>query len=238
MMSTTDTNVFCDATYRTLLYEIGDHGYTFSRFDRPGGHRSFYLRHDVDISPIRAERLARIEHEQGVIANFFFQVGADTYNLMDRNVISIMERVRGMGHLVGLHIDNRLLQSEEAIADTIRWFGHIVPIAPVVSFHRPDDNVLGRTFETFINTYAPDFFSLDRFASDSRCNPAFLDRLRIFLADGVSPIQLVLHPVWWGEVHDLEEQIISRRASEVRCYLSNNFRKVFGDYHEDRPFGV
>ncbi len=233
MTCATEADVFCEATFRSLLDEVRSHGYAFARFDRHDTGRRFYLRHDVDISPVRALRLATIEHECGVTANYFFQLGADTYNLLDRCVLESVERVRDLGHLVGLHIDNDLLTTEQAVAATIGWFRHIADVADVVSFHRPAGDLLGRQFGTFISAYDRAFFSRATYASDSRRDPGFLVRVRDMLQQGVSPIQLLLHPVWWGGAENLEERIVDRRARDARRYLSRNFPKVFGGDDDD-----
>jgi hypothetical protein len=220
--------------FRTLLESVKAAGYIFRRFDAAGPlpDQAFFLRHDVDISPRCALTLGQIEHEEGVVANFFFQLNADTYNIFDGRTLDIMRRLRTLGHCIGLHIDENLLSDdEEVIAQTIEWFDRcITPIDRVISFHRPTPVVLGRGFASFVNTYSASFFSADRYLSDSRRDLGFWPLLEGWLRARRHPIQLLLHPVWWyphATPELLWQDLKARREAELKRYMLTTCRQVF-----------
>lgn len=225
---------FSEQDFRSILAGLGERGYRFCRFDRPvddDDHR-VYLRHDVDISPTMALRLGIIEQECGVVANYFFQMNAETYSGLAPETIAIVRELRSMGHGVGLHIDENLIATDEsAIRQTIDWFDHCVtPIDRAISFHRPTQGVLGRDFDGFANAYGSPFFYPDGFFSDSRRNNRFKGQILSAAQSGLSPLQLLLHPCWWYPEADMRafaDLVLARRRAEIVRYLRKNFAAVF-----------
>lgn len=228
--------LFTYDAFTCLIQTISAHQYAFVRFDQTresSAGKLFYLRHDVDISPGTALQLGRIEKAESVQANFFFQINAETYSPFSRETIRIMEELRGLGHCVGLHIDASLIDPDEhAIRSTLEWFNRcITNIDFVVSFHRPAESVLLREFDGFTNVYSTSFFSSDRYRSDSRRNPDCYEKLDAWLAQGLTPLQLALHPIWWYPETDLavlHQSLRQRRLLELDRYLLANFKTVFG----------
>ncbi|MFA5839208.1 MAG: hypothetical protein WC890_00965 [Candidatus Margulisiibacteriota bacterium] len=235
-------------SFERLLVEVASNDYIFCRFDLPlknKRNKIIYLRHDVDISPLSALKLGQIENNNGIKANFFFQIGADTYNIFSpKNIATIIE-LRKLGHCVGLHIDEQLLsEDEEKIMKTLNWFNDcIVDIDFVVSFHRPTNRVLGKKFTGFVNSYQAEYFSKDCYVSDSRRNKEFYPKLLNLLKNREPSIQLLLHPCWWypeNNIRKFKKILIKRRISEVNCYIKNNFTKAFrGTFqNENSNFGL
>ncbi len=228
--------------YCDLIDSILAAGYRFERFDGivssgPDDKR-FLLRHDVDISPENALRMGQAAAKKGIVANFFFQFNAETYNLFSERNRTIVKILRSLGHCVGLHIDKALFPPEEDLVEaTISWFSRcVVPVDQVVSFHRPPPEVVERHFEAFINTYEPRYFNPDCYFSDSRRSQGFMEALEQAMADGMAKIQLLLHPVWWHSDctnSELRAMIERRRRSELHAYLKHNFNKVFGEHTDD-----
>lgn len=68
--------------------------------------RDFLLiRHDVDLTPWAALRMAELEREESVATTYYFRLHAPYYNLLDGAVLEIVDRIAGMGHEVGLHYE-------------------------------------------------------------------------------------------------------------------------------------
>lgn len=233
-----DHATFGEDSFRNILDAALDGGYLFLRLDEPmdafplENRRTFHLRHDVDISPAMALRLGEIEREHGVMGNFFFQINAETYSFFAPETLEIIGDLRGMGHCVGLHIDELLIGSNErAIEHTLDWVaGHVVAIDRAVSFHRPSAAVLGRRYATFMNAYDERVFDADSYLSDSRRSLAFLATLTDWIAKGRPHIQLLLHPEWWREVSSVDQfwtLLSDRRTDQLRRYMLGNFPKVF-----------
>lgn len=215
---------------KEILKEIASYNYCFSRFDNERSNvKKIYLRHDVDISPYNALKIGQMEFELNCCANFFFQIGAETYNIFSDNVISIIKQLRDMGHCVGLHIDEQFGTEETGIRKTIDWFSTcITPVDNVISFHRPTKSVINQSFSSFINAYETRF--LNNYLSDSRRNHEFYPQLQAWMKEQVEEVQLLLHPVWWCGIEsmvDLKRVICERKIAELEQYLIMNFRKVF-----------
>jgi hypothetical protein len=233
--------LFTYDAFAGIIQTASQHQYTFRRFDRPPEGRAeklVYLRHDVDISPSVALRLGRIEKAASVQANFFFQINAETYNAFAPETVRIIEELRDFGHCVGLHMDASLIKPDEhSISSTLEWFRRcITHVDSVVSFHRPANCVLLREYRGFLNAYSAPFFSPDRYLSDSRRDPSFYPKLQACLAEGRTPLQLVLHPIWWypePDVAVLHRKLRERRLLQLDRYLKENFARVFGGLIED-----
>jgi hypothetical protein len=241
---------FGEDTFRGILAQALGRGYGFARFDEPVGAAApdrpvFYLRHDVDISTPMALRLGEIEHEHGVRGNFFFQLNAETYSFFVPETLDIVRRLRGMGHCVGLHIDELLIGADErAIEQTFDWvIGRIAVVDRAVSFHRPSPDVLGRRYAAFMNAYDDRVFDAESYLSDSRRSLGFHDTLTGWLEQRRPRVQLLLHPEWWGEVDSLGQfwqHLSDRRTDQLRRYMIKNFPKVFAGLlgGEDRRFRI
>ena len=229
------------AAFEGLLDAVASRGYAFLRFDGgdegPAG-KAFYLRHDVDLSPLAAGAMGEIEARHGIAANFFFQMGTETYNIFSLDVLGIMRHLREAGHAVGLHLDQEIFSDDgAAVRRTLEWFSECVAeLDPVVSFHRPSESVLGRSFDGFVSTYEERFFGPKLYLSDSRRDAGFHDRLLAWMDEDRSPVQLLLHPGWWYDEPDIrrfKDALVHRRASEVERYLRDHVGKVFGEVVED-----
>lgn len=241
---------FGEDTFRAILAQALDRGYGFARFDESVGAATperavFYLRHDVDISTPMALRLGEIEHEHGVCGNFFFQLNAETYSFFVPETLDIVRRLRGLGHCVGLHIDELLIGADErAIEQTFDWvIDRVAVVDRAVSFHRPSPDVLGRRYAAFMNAYDDRVFDAESYLSDSRRSLGFHDTLVGWLEQRRPRVQLLLHPEWWCEVDSLGhfwQHLSDRRTDQLRRYMITNFPKVFAGLlgGEDRRFSI
>ena len=229
------------AAFESLLDAVASRDYTFLRFDDRGGGstgKAFYLRHDVDLSALAAGAMGEIEARHRIATNFFFQIGTETYNIFSPDTLHIMHRLREAGHAVGLHLDQEVFSDDgTAVRRTLEWFSECVAeLYPVVSFHRPSESVLGRSFDGFVSAYEERFFGPELYLSDSRRDAEFHDRLIAWIDEDRSPIQLLLHPGWWYDEPDIrrfKSALVHRRASEVERYLRDHMRKVFGEVIDD-----
>lgn len=225
---------FSPEAFHEILERFLAAGYSFVRFDDESQEygRTCFLRQDVDISPRLALAMGALIARSGITANYFIQLNAETYNVFNRQTLETINELRQLGHCVGLHVDETVLGNEEdKIARTLDWFcGCCAEVDPVVSFHRPSADVLGRQYESFLSAYAPRFFDRDRYASDSRRSLGFLEKVDKWLEQGVSPVQLVLHPEWWTTHSGAEkiwDHLSARREWELAEYLRANFQSVF-----------
>lgn len=63
-------------------------------------HNHFTLRHDVDLYPDRALRLAEIEAREGLYATYYFRTVPESYDE------KIIQQIVSMGHRAGYHYEN------------------------------------------------------------------------------------------------------------------------------------
>jgi peptidoglycan/xylan/chitin deacetylase (PgdA/CDA1 family) len=222
--------------YRAFLDGLLDRGYDFGGFDAPVPDRTVVLRHDVDWSPERARRMARIEADRGVRATYFLLVSAPLYNVRADRVRAALDEIESLGHSVGVHFSTHEYWGTDpgsaAVAERVREeqqvLGTVVDdVADAVSFHVPPDWVLGVDYDGFTNAYAPQFFEEVAYTADSnqrwREDPAF---------DGIPPdrVQVLVHPGLWGETDagfgDRLDAERDRRFDAVRDYLDDQYGSV------------
>jgi len=191
------------------------------------------LRHDVDWSPRRALRMARMEADRGIEANYFFLVSSPFYNPVHKPTRRIVQRIESLGHHVGLHFSTHQYWDEEPAeselverVDAEKRILDAVSAEPLgaISFHRPPDWVFGRTFAAFDSAYAARFFDDIAYRGDSdhrwREEPP--------LADGAPDrLQVLVHPGLWGENDGAFTErlatITDRRLARTRRFMHDQF---------------
>lgn len=94
---------FTIKTYHHLLHALKDAGYGFQPFagfiERPE-EKVIMLRHDVEKYYPNALSMARIQHEMGIQATYYFRFTKRHFN------ISIIEEISGLNHEIGYHYDD------------------------------------------------------------------------------------------------------------------------------------
>jgi len=94
---------FTTSTYRQLLSALQSSGYSFQTFEQfitEPLDKVVMLRHDVDKLPGNALTMARIEHEMGIAASYYFRAVPVSFDP------GVMKEIAGMGHEVGYHYEN------------------------------------------------------------------------------------------------------------------------------------
>jgi hypothetical protein len=141
--------------YRELLRSARDGGYRLAFFDRDPQAGDLLLRHDVDLSLDAAVRLAELEHEEEAAATYFLMTGSVFYNLASTEGERALERLRELGHRVGLHAVWPHRELDERFE-------------PVVAWHNPDPDYMGEPLgDGLANVMEPRFFSPESYRSDS-----------------------------------------------------------------------
>ena len=91
-------------TYRSLLEAFRTAGYSFFTFeeycDGARAERMVVLRHDVDEMAGNALKLAKLEHELGIKATYFFRV------VKQSNDPSVITQIAALGHEIGYHYED------------------------------------------------------------------------------------------------------------------------------------
>lgn len=191
--------------YGAFLEGLKADGFRFRGFGDALGRGDVVLRHDVDLSLEEAQTTAELEADAGVQATYCILLTSSLYNPLTGEGRRRLERIEALGHDIALHFstheywDSRPSTAEvrSRVAEELSILETVLD-EPVetVSFHIPPNWVLGRSFESFRNTYAPAFFDDITYVADSgqrwRSDPPDL-------RDDDGPVQILTHPGLWGE---------------------------------------
>jgi hypothetical protein len=198
--------------YRELLQAARAGGYRWAFFDAEPRDGDLLLRHDVDLSLDAALRTAELEAEEGAAATYFLMTESVFYNLSSSEGRAAIERLRQLGHRVGLH----------AVWPNARLHERF---DPVVAWHNPDPEYMSAPVAGATNVMQAPWFSPDTYRSDSN------QRWRHGcpheeLAAGAFPwLQLLTHPEIWaypggtmGEtMHAMLDAERERRVEQLRA---------------------
>ena len=170
--------------YRELLEAAKAGGYRFAPFGEGPARGELFLRHDVDLALPAAVQMAELESELEVEATYFLMTQSVFYNLASAEGVDALERLRDLGHTVGLH----------AVYPNVTLDGRF---EPVVSWHNPEREFMSAEIAGAINAYGERYFSPETYRSDSN------QRWRSGcpheeLRAGAFPwLQLLVHPEIW-----------------------------------------
>lgn len=172
------------AHYRELIEAARAGGYRFACFDRTPRTGELLLRHDVDLSLEAALAMAELEAELGAPATYLLMTRSEFYNLASPSGEEAIERLRGLGHRVGLHALYPHPQHDPRLDRVLAW-------------HNPDPDYMTAPVEGYVNAMQPGYFDPERYRSDSNqrwrhgCPHAALARSEF------DWIQLLIHPEIW-----------------------------------------
>ena len=173
------------AHYRELLDAARGGGYGFAFFDRDPEPGDLLLRHDVDLSLDAAVRMGELEAEAGATATYFLMTESVFYNLDSQEGRSATERLRALGHRVGLH----------AVWPRAAFDARF---DPVLAWHNPDPPYMSEPVEGAANVMEPRFFSPETYRSDSNQHWRHGCPHEELAAGTFEWLQLLTHPEIWA----------------------------------------
>jgi hypothetical protein len=170
------------AHYRELLDAAREGGYRYAFFDREPTPGDLLLRHDVDLSLEAAVTLAELEAEEGASATYFLMTQSIFYNLASPVGERAVERIRELGHRIGLHAVWPRAELDDRFD-------------PVVAWHNPDPPFMREPVDGAVNVMAEPFGANYRSDSNQRWRSGCPhDELR---AGRFEWLQLLTHPEIW-----------------------------------------
>jgi hypothetical protein len=170
------------AHYRELLDAARAGGYRFAFFDREPAPGDLLLRHDVDLSLEAAVTLAELEAEEDASATYFLMPQSIFYNLASPPGETALERIRELGHRIGLHA----LWPRAELDDRFD---------PVVAWHNPDPPYMRAPIDGAANVMEERFSANYRSDSNQHWRSGCPhDELR---AGRFEWLQLLTHPEIW-----------------------------------------
>ena len=140
--------------YRELLDAATVGGYRFTFFDEAPEPGDVLLRHDVDLSLYAALRMAELEADAGVPSTYFLMTQSVFYNLASPEGLRSLNRLRELGHRVGLHAVWPGAELDERFD-------------PIVAWHNPDPDYMSEPLNGALNVMQAPYFDPDHYRSDS-----------------------------------------------------------------------
>jgi hypothetical protein len=171
--------------YRAILAAARVGGYRFATFGEEPAEGDLFLRHDVDLSLDGALRMAELEREEGATATYFLMTESVFYNLASGEGAAAIERLRALGHRVGLHAVYPRATLDERFDAVVAW-------------HNPDPGYMCAPIEDAINVMEERYFDPATYRSDSNQHwrsGCPCDELR---AGSFRWLQLLTHPEIWA----------------------------------------
>lgn len=167
------------------------------------------LRHDIDVSLKQALIMAKMENNLNVKATYMIITNSPLYSIETKDSRRILLGILKMGHEIGLHFDigdkNRnkevginLIKKE--IFNALEKLENVIDQKALsISFHRPLPQFISGPLEVCgrINAYAKEF--MDWYMSDSKGNWREGEPLQYLAKPKTDFLQLLIHPIWWGE---------------------------------------
>ncbi len=173
------------AHYGELLAAAKSGGYRFAFFDREPAPGDLLLRHDVDLSLDAALTLAGLEAEAGAQATYFLMTQSVFYNLASSEGEHALERLRELGHRVGLHAVYPQLELDDRFD-------------PVVAWHNPDPEFMGEPLDGAVNVMQPEYFDPEHYRSDSNQHWRRGCPHGELAGSSFEWLQLLTHPAIWA----------------------------------------
>jgi hypothetical protein len=170
--------------FRELLQAARRGGYRFRFFDGEPNAGDLFLRHDVDLVLDAAVELAELEAEEAVRATYFLMTESVFYNLASHEGRAALERLRALGHRVGLH----------AVWPRAELDGRF---DRVVAWHNPDPEYVNEPLDGAVNVMAPPWFSPATYRSDSNQHWRSGCPHEELAAGRFEWLQLLTHPEIW-----------------------------------------
>jgi hypothetical protein len=242
---------FTLAEYRELVERTAS-AYPFADFSIVGeadlaSRRFCLLRHDVDYSPSRSLRLARIEAELGVATTYTVQLNSLFYNALERGTRDQLRAIADLGHQIGLHFDAvwHGIADEAALNEGIAWeaatLGRALGVeVRMFSFHNTTPFTMAcraSRYGGLWNAYAGVLQEHVSYTSDSNGFWRFRS-WRQALDEDPERLQVLTHPGWWDEEPATPAERISRIIEERSRKTWSAYAATLSDNDRENRTGV
>jgi hypothetical protein len=172
------------AHYRELLEAAKAGGYRFAHFGTDPEPGDLFLRHDVDLSLAAAVEMAEVEAKLDVRATYLLMTESVFYNLASEEGAATIDRLRALGHGVGLHAVHPRVALDDRFDRVVSW-------------HNPRPEYMSEEIPGAANAYGTRYFAPETYRSDSnqhwRAGCPHED-----LRAGAFPwLQILVHPEIW-----------------------------------------
>ena len=231
---------FTEGAYREYLELAKQYYYFIFYSEIENKEKQCLWRHDIDFSPQRALKLAKIETDQEVKSTFFVLLHSEYYSALEKENVEIFKEIISLGHMIGLHFDieffgekiKNLSDLEKYLMIEKEYLSNILD-APIsaFSFHNPGFNTSlnydQKMIAGMVNVYSKEIKEKFSYTSDSFCIWKN-ERLKDVLTNAIDEnIQILTHPVCWSaeesSPHDrIIRSIEGRKEKTIQIYLSRS----------------
>ena len=170
--------------YREILRAARDGGYRFAGFDGPPARGDLLLRHDVDLSLEAAVAMAELEAEEGAPTTYLLMTRSVFYNLASREGEAALDRLRALGHRVGLHAVYPDADLDERFDRVVAW-------------HNPEPAYMTAPIEGAVNVMEETYFDPATYRSDSNHRWRSGCPHEELRAGAFPWLQMLVHPEIW-----------------------------------------
>lgn len=197
--------------YARLVKLAKDKGFEFISYTDSfiPERKDILWRHDVEFEPDIALKMAEIEHSLGAKATYFFQIHSPYYNIFDPHYTEVFNKIKSLGHNVGLHFDSHYygIENESQLNEYIQldkeYFERVLKVKiDTFSFHNTTpftQSCLEPMYGGLINVYSSHFKKNFNYCGDSLGYWRF-DRLEDVLnGESVQHLQVLTHDANWSE---------------------------------------
>ena len=165
--------------YKEILLEAKKFGYQFPKLVEYKKWIDKYpkfllLRHDIDISPLNALKMAEIEYSLGITANYYVLIHSKFYNPAAPPFFDALRNIADMGHEIGIHYDDsffrqRRMDLRKGISEDINILENILGVKiKSISQHKPATRGhLNKLRLRYVNAYSDDLVNKATYISDS-----------------------------------------------------------------------
>lgn len=198
--------------YARLIETAKEKGFNFISYtdEFVPERKDILWRHDVEFEPDIALEMAEIESSFGVKSTYFFQIHSPFYNLFDPHYTTVFNKIKELGHYVGLHFDSHYYKIDEEaklneyITIDKEYFEKVLDTKiDAFSFHNTTPfthGCLEYKYAGLINVYSSHFKTKFNYCGDSLGYWRF-DRLEDVLNDeNIRHLQVLTHDANWSEM--------------------------------------
>ncbi len=232
--------------YKTLINTSLEKGYVFSDYvDVDNYEKVIILRHDIDLSPEKALKIAEIEYELGVKSIYFLLLSTNFYNVFSKETSKIISEIIDMGHNIGLHFDEQRYETNsiDQIKKHIYREKEILEIAldvkiEAVSMHIPSRRILDSFIELdkIVNSYSYKYFKEMKYLSDSlmnwRENP-----IEAIANNKYDKLHILTHPFWYSNKKESAKNKMEKFIEEAKIDRYNLLDQKLKEMMDDKGQG-
>ena len=246
MITTIKSDNFSLDLYKKILIKAKKLGYKFptlSSFKKglDAYPKFLLLRHDIDVSPLNALKMAEIESSLGIATNYYVRLHSMFYNPAAPPFFDALSSIVDMGHEVGLHYDcsffkERNIDSIKGVLHDIKTLENILGIkVKSVSQHRPAKSDRFKPPPEYVYAYEDELLNKTTYVSDSGFkwrNNTLMD-----LVGSSLKIYALIHPTTWAYANLDMEQTYNKTSKITQRLIErqfSNFIKTTNEYLQNR----